>query len=111
MRVLNCRGRRDQLTRRGTRSRRPFFLYIWFHEPHSPVAAPDNIVSQYGDLDSHSATYSGTIDNTDCAIARLVAKLEDMGELDNTIIVYSSDYGSYRGGRNSGLRGHRRIPI
>jgi arylsulfatase A len=85
----------------------PFFLHIWFHEPHSPIAAPDEIVSQYGDLNDRAAIYSGTVDNTDRAIGRLVAKLEKMGELDNTIIIYSSDHGSYRGDRNLGLRGHK----
>ena len=50
---------------------KPFFLNIWFHEPHAPLAAPDEIVSQYGDLTDPAAIYSGTIDNTDRAIARL----------------------------------------
>ncbi|MHC4539758.1 MAG: sulfatase-like hydrolase/transferase, partial [Planctomycetota bacterium] len=26
---------------------KPFFLNIWFHEPHAPIAAPDEIVSQH----------------------------------------------------------------
>ncbi|MEO2014672.1 MAG: sulfatase-like hydrolase/transferase, partial [Fuerstiella sp.] len=28
----------------------PFFMNIWFNEPHSKLAAPDEIVSIYGDL-------------------------------------------------------------
>ncbi|MDB4561547.1 sulfatase-like hydrolase/transferase, partial [bacterium] len=55
---------------------KPFFLNIWFHEPHAPLAAPDEIVSLYGDLSDQSAIYSATIDNTDRAIARLIKKLE-----------------------------------
>jgi arylsulfatase A len=85
----------------------PFFLNLWFNEPHAPIAAPDEIVSQYGALDDQAAIYSGTIDNTDRAIGRLVAKLEKLGELDNTIIVYSSDNGSYRQDRNGELRGKK----
>jgi len=42
----------------------PFFLNIWFHEPHAPIAAPEEIVSQYGKLKDPAAIYSGTIDNT-----------------------------------------------
>ena len=75
---------------------KPFFLNIWFHEPHAPLAAPDDIVSQYGDLNDPAAIYSGTIDNTDRAIARLLKKLKDTGSLENTIIIYTSDHGSYR---------------
>jgi arylsulfatase A len=80
-------------------------MNVWFHEPHAPLAAPDQIVSQYGDLKDPAAIYSGTIENTDRAIARLVAKLKDMGVLENTLIVYSSDNGSYRADRVGHLRG------
>lgn len=86
-------------------AQKPFFLNVWFHEPHAPLAAPDDIVSQYGDLNDQAAIYSGTIDNTDRAIARLVAKLEQIGSLENTIIIYTSDHGSYRPERNGDLRG------
>jgi arylsulfatase A len=85
----------------------PFFLNLWFNEPHAPIAAPDEIVSQYGALNDQAAIYSGTIDNTDRAIGRLVAKLEQLGELDNTIIHYSSDNGSYRQERSGELRGQK----
>jgi arylsulfatase A len=84
---------------------KPFFLNIWFHEPHAPLAAPEMIVSQYGELTDPAAIYSGTIDNTDRAIARLLQKLDQIGSLDNTIIIYTSDHGSYRQERNGGLRG------
>ena len=85
----------------------PFFLNLWFNEPHDPIAAPDEIVSQYGALNEREAIYSGTIDNTDRAIGRLVEKLEKLGELDNTIIIYSSDNGSYLQERNGELRGKK----
>jgi arylsulfatase A len=83
----------------------PFFLNIWFNEPHEVLAAPDEIISLYGELEDEAALYSATIDNTDRAIGRLVAKLKEMGQLDNTLIIYSSDHGSYRADRNGGLRG------
>lgn len=85
----------------------PFFLNLWFNEPHDPIAAPDEIVAQYGPLNEREAIYSGTIDNTDRAIGRLVAKLKTLGELDNTIIIYSSDNGSYLQARNGELRGKK----
>ena len=85
----------------------PFFLNIWFHEPHAPIAAPDEIVAQYGDLDDPAAIYSGTIENTDRAIARLVEKLKAIDALENTIIVYASDNGSYRTERNGPLKGSK----
>ncbi len=83
---------------------KPFFQNIWFHEPHAPIAAPDEIVSRYGKRNDPAAIYSGTIDNTDRAITRLLAKLEQIDSPENTLIVYSSDNGSYRADRVGNLR-------
>ena len=85
----------------------PFILNLWFNEPHAVISAPDEIVSEYGELNNKAAIYNGTIDNTDRAIGRLVAKLEQLGELENTIIHYSSDNGSYRQERSGELRGKK----
>jgi arylsulfatase A len=88
-------------------SDKPFFLNVWFHEPHRSIAAPDDIVSKYGKLDDKAAIYSGTIDNTDQAIARLLKKLKEVDIGKNTLIIYASDNGSYRDDRTGGLRGKK----
>ncbi len=85
----------------------PFFLNLWFHEPHDVIAAPEDIVTQYGDLNDRAAVYSGTIDNTDRAIARLLQKLQEVDSPQNTLIIYSSDNGSYRADRVGKLRGKK----
>lgn len=85
----------------------PFFLNVWFHEPHAPIAAPDELVAGYGPLKDSAAIYSATIDNTDRAIARLLAKLRAIDKPENTLIIYASDNGSYRDDRTGGLRGRK----
>ncbi len=85
----------------------PFFLNIWFHEPHAPIAAPEGIVSTYGELKDKAAIYSGTIDNTDRAVSRVVEKLHSLGVRENTLIIYASDNGSYRDDRTGDLRGRK----
>lgn len=85
----------------------PFFLNVWFHEPHAPIAAPDEIVSEYGELKEKGAIYSGTIDNTDRAVGRLLAKLKEVAPAENTLIIYGSDNGSYLQDRVGGLRGKK----
>ena len=87
----------------------PFFLNIWFHEPHAPIAAPDKIVSRYGKTDDRAAVYSATIDNTDQAIGRLLATLDELNLRDDCLIVYASDNGSYRDDRTGGLRGRKGV--
>ena len=67
--------------------------------------APNELVKPYGPLKNPGAIYSGTIDNTDRAIARLLKKLHAIDKPENTIIIYSSDNGSYRPDRVGHLRG------
>lgn len=85
----------------------PFFLNVWFHEPHAKIAAPDELVSIYGKLKDKGAVYSATIDNTDRAIGRLLTKLKEVADPKNTLIIYGSDNGSYREDRTGNLRGRK----
>ena len=44
-------------SRRGEET--PFFLNVWFHEPHAPIAAPTEIVQDYGDQTNTARAPSG----------------------------------------------------
>ena len=83
----------------------PFYLNVWLHEPHAPLAAPDDIVRGYGAVKDAAAVYSATIDNADRAIARLLAKIGEIAPPGDTIVLYASDNGSYRRDRVGDLRG------
>ncbi|QDT16248.1 sulfatase family protein [Alienimonas californiensis] len=92
--------------RRGDRDAdAPFFLNVWFHEPHAPLAAPAELVREYGEPGDRGALYSATIDNTDRAIARLLARLAEIDDPGHTLVLYASDNGSYRADRTGVLRG------
>ncbi len=84
---------------------RPFYLNVWLHEPHAPLAAPEEIVAVYGAPKDAGAVYSATIDHTDRAIARLLARLAQVARPEDTLIIYASDNGSYRRDRVGPLRG------
>ena len=73
--------------------------------PRSPP--PMTSLASYGDRKDKAAIYSGTIDNTDRAIARLLEKLQQVAPPENTLIIYASDNGSYRDDRTGGLRGRK----
>ena len=88
-------------------AQKPFFLNIWFHEPHNPLGSPAELASAYGGATVDGAVYSGTIDNTDRAIGRLLSKLQSLGAPEDTLIIYSSDNGSLRKDRVGGLRGKK----
>ena len=88
-------------------SPKPFFMNIWFHEPHAPIAAPQELVQRYGKTNDRAAVYSATIENTDQAIGRLLTALDRSGLRDQTLVIYASDNGSYRDDRTGGLRGRK----
>ncbi|MCS1409646.1 MAG: hypothetical protein M2R45_02830 [Verrucomicrobia subdivision 3 bacterium] len=83
------------------------FLTGWFHGPQALIAAPDEIVPAYDELKDKAATYSKTINNTNQAIGRLLSHLRDIDSVENTLIIYASDNGSYRDDRTGSLRSRR----
>lgn len=56
----------------------------------------------------HMETYAAMLDCVDQNVGRLVAFLEDLGELDNTIILFSSDNGGTDAGGPSGMFNNNR---
>jgi len=77
---------------------KPFFLYVAYNEPHGPMPDPpkpymEAINSGCENVDG----YFGMIYGMDVGIGRILEKIEAMGELDNTMILYGSDNGQARG--------------
>jgi|TARA_B110000263_G_scaffold250011_1_gene269844 arylsulfatase A len=82
----------------------PFFLYIAFHEPHTVIASPPNLVRNYKNESKKDREYLANIDNLDLAIGKVLKYLNKKKLDDNTIIIFSSDNGSYRAASNGTLR-------
>ena len=52
---------------------RPFFLFVCFHEPHEPVASPDDLVASYPDARTpDEAQYLANVTNLDRALGELI---------------------------------------
>lgn len=83
----------------------PYFLNVWFHEPHAPIAAPKAAIEPYGKPDNKLAVYSGTIHNTDRAIGRLLEVVHRLDAPNDTLIIYASDNGTYQKRRTGNLKG------
>ncbi len=91
----------------GPRSREdPFFLYVAFHEPHTRIASPPEMVAQYNKGKKRNE-YLANIQNMDNAVGRLVDHLDAIGEGDNTLVMFMSDNGSLHDDSNGGFRGQK----
>ena len=90
---------------------KPFFLYVPFLAPHSPMNAKEDVKDKYPNrLDAPlfpGKTYAAMVDSLDQAIGNILNALDEQGIADNTIVLFFSDNGGYYnfGGVNKPLRG------
>jgi len=89
----------------------PFFACVWFHEPHTPIASPPELVAKYQKLfpklSKKEATYYANIENVDIAVGRLMTKLDEMGLAKDTMVFLTSDNGPLNDFSKVGLRGKK----
>ncbi len=73
----------------------PFFAYISTNAPHAPFHAPPPNLEKFTQLgfDKNKAGYYGMIENIDENMGRLMAKLEEWGVIDDTLVIFMSDNG------------------
>ena len=104
--LKNDAGQRD--------SNKPFALFVSMNPPHSPYSSLDDAMEEdynlYKDMPinellhrdnavpsmdkAHSAAYYfANVTGVDREFGRIVQQLKDMGEYDNTILVFTSDHG------------------
>ncbi len=75
--------------------KQPFFIYVAFHEPHEPVASPEDMVDSYKPVakNIHEAQYFANVANLDKAVGKLMTALKSMDIDKNTLVVFTSDNG------------------
>ncbi|MGB5512587.1 MAG: sulfatase-like hydrolase/transferase [Woeseiaceae bacterium] len=75
-------------------SKRPFFLFLSYNAPHTPLEAPAEFEEKYAHIeDPDRRTYAAMIDAMDVGIGTVISALEQSGKLDNTLIFFLSDNG------------------
>ncbi len=86
---------------------RPFLLNVWFNEPHGSggPTAPPEFTQRHADRPRPG--YYAAIEYMDLAVGRLMNKLEELNETNNTLVVFTSDNGSYMDGSNDPFRGRK----
>lgn len=79
---------------------RPFYLNLWPLDPHATLNPTDEQMAVYADLMPAGVPYPGAmavyysvVTNLDAQIGRLLARLDELGLAENTIVIFSSDNG------------------
>lgn len=96
----------------------PFFMYLALNAAHGPFNVPEKYERMYADapLTDIQKRFYGMVSNIDDNFGRLISRLKETNQFDNTIIIFTTDNGTARGitkvkdseeflGYNAGLRG------
>ncbi|QDU62969.1 Arylsulfatase [Planctomycetes bacterium Pan216] len=72
---------------------RPFFLYWAINMPHYPLQPTKKWRDRYTDLEMPRRDYAAFVSTTDEMIGQVLAKLDELGLREDTIVVFQSDHG------------------
>lgn len=115
----------DDLTNKGLdfmdrNKERPFFLYLPYNTPHSPMQVPDEYWNRFKDREL-ALKYHGEeeenenftraalamVENIDYNVGRVIDRLRDLELEENTLVIYLSDNGPNGWRWNAGMRGRK----
>lgn len=77
------------------KTKQPFFIFFPSQLPHGPIATPE-VADEFKNnpnLSELEKEYASMVKMLDTNVGRIYSKLEELGILDNTIIVFSADNG------------------
>ncbi|MBL0157740.1 MAG: sulfatase-like hydrolase/transferase [Bryobacterales bacterium] len=90
------------------RGSKPFFLYLPFNAPHSPIQDPDEFDAATGTAPHRNrqrSVYGKMVRRLDDSIGAILRQIDAMGAANNTLLLFLSDNGADPNGRNLPYRG------
>ena len=91
----------------------PQFMYLAYNAPHTPIQPPEEWIERVRrrepDATDQRLRYVALVEHLDAGIGRVLEALEQAGQLDDTLVVYTSDNGGQLdvGASNGPLRGSK----
>lgn len=71
----------------------PYFLYVPFNAPHSPLQAKESDLAKYPHREGRPRIHAAMVDSMDQAIGTILEAAEQRGDLDDTFVLFFSDNG------------------
>ncbi len=103
----------------------PFFLFLSFNAPHTPLQVPDEYYQKYKDIDPSTGfddpemqnfvmserhkedarKIYAMVENIDDNVGKLLQKLDELEITENTLVIFMGDNGPQQPRYNAGMRG------
>jgi len=104
---------------------KPFFCYVPYHTVHRPLMENAELIAKYENKEGsekavHNPIMGAMIERLDTGIGQIIAKLEELGLTEKTVVIFYSDNGGLeqlqdqaplRGGKAMVLEGGIRVPM
>ena len=114
----------DYLQQRAEKKEQPFFLYLAYNAPHTPIQPPEEwfqkVKKREPGISDKRAKLVALIEHLDEGIGKVLKCLEQTGQKDNTLVVFTSDNGGQidvganngplRDGKQSVYEGGLKVP-
>jgi arylsulfatase A len=97
----------------------PFFLYVPYNMPHTPLAVGENFLGT-----SKRGLYGDVVSELDWSVGEILSSIQECGLDDDTLVIFTSDNGPwlifgdhggsatpFRGGKKQTLEGGVRVPF
>jgi iduronate 2-sulfatase len=85
---------------------KPFFLAVWTHEPHYPIASAERYQELHEAIaDPRERTYRANVSQLDDAFGTVMKALDKLGVAENTLVFFTSDNGPEGAGNKGPGRG------
>ena len=100
-----------------------WFLYLPFNAPHLPLQAPKKYLDRFPNInDEKRKLHAAMVSGMDDAVGRVMAKVREMGQEENTLVFFISDNGGpsqdttspngpLRGFKKTAYEGGTRVPF
>jgi len=108
-----------------TQKEQPFFCYLSFNAPHTPLQVPDEYYERYKNLDpalgldnagipfaemsekdkEDARKVYAMVSNIDDNVGRVMKRLKELQIDDNTVVIFMTDNGPQQRRYNAGMRG------
>ena len=112
-RAFNCSGeqmpwhedaeRASAFIEESVKQKKPFFINVWLHEPHTPFHTVPKYEWRFRDLERADQIYASVLSHADDRVGILLDTLDRLKITKDTLVIFSSDNGPAKAAKPTDL--------